>query len=88
VIASDAADPGFRAGEAKSVQETAIPASLLRRESIFVAEADGSRTTLLVPVTSRRGHDFGWIGLTLPAGEKIPPATAVQERVTAMADTL
>ncbi len=88
VVASAAADPGFRAGEAKSVRETAIPASLLQRQSEFVAEADGRRTTMLVPVTSRRGHDFGWIGLTLPADAKTPPAAAVRERITAMAGTL
>ena len=88
VVASAAADPGFRAGEAKSVRETAIPASLLQRQSDFIAEADGQRTTMLVPVTSKRGHDFGWIGLTLPAGAKTPSAAAVRERITAMAGAL
>jgi ribose transport system ATP-binding protein/rhamnose transport system ATP-binding protein len=88
VVASAAADPGFQAGEAKSVRETAIPASLLQRRSDFVAEADGRRTTMLVPVTSRRGHDFGWIGLTLPVGAEMPPAAAVRERIAAMAGAL
>jgi ribose transport system ATP-binding protein/rhamnose transport system ATP-binding protein len=88
VVASAAADPGFRAGEAKSVRETAIPASLLQRRSDFVAEADGQRTTMLVPMTSSRGHDFGWIGLTLPAGTETPPAATVRERITAMAGAL
>ncbi|HEY4163727.1 MAG TPA: sugar ABC transporter ATP-binding protein [Dongiaceae bacterium] len=88
VVANREADPGFQAGEAKSVQETSIPASLLRREAAFVAEPDGSRTTMLVPVTSTRGHDFGWIGLTLPANGKTPPAAAVKERVTSLASTL
>jgi ribose transport system ATP-binding protein/rhamnose transport system ATP-binding protein len=88
VIADRDADPGFQAGEAKSVQETSIPASLARRESAFVAEPDGSRTTMLVPVTSRRGHDFGWIGLTLPANGNTPPAAAVKDRVTSLASTL
>lgn len=88
VVASAAADPGFRAGEAKSVRDTAIPASLLQRQSDFIAEADGQRTTMLVPLTSRRGHDFGWIGLTLPAGTKTPLAAAVRERIAAMAGAL
>jgi len=88
VVASTAADPGFRAGEAKSVRETAIPTSLLQRQAEFVAEADGQRTTMLVPVTSKRGHDFGWIGLTLPSGTQTPPAAAVRERITAMAGAL
>jgi ribose transport system ATP-binding protein/rhamnose transport system ATP-binding protein len=88
VVANREADPGFQAGEAKSVQETSIPASLLRREAAFVAEPDGSRTTMLVPVTSKRGHDFGWIGLTLPANGKTPAAAAVKDRITSLASTL
>jgi ribose transport system ATP-binding protein/rhamnose transport system ATP-binding protein len=88
VVASTAADPGFRAGEAKSLRDTEIPASLLQRRSDFVAEADGRRTTMLVPLTSKRGHDFGWIGLTLPAGAQTPPAAAVRERIGAMAGAL
>ena len=70
------------------MRDTAIPASLLQRQSDFIAEADGQRTTMLVPLTSRRGHDFGWIGLTLPAGTKTPLAAAVRERIAAMAGAL
>jgi ribose transport system ATP-binding protein/rhamnose transport system ATP-binding protein len=88
VVANDAADPGFRAGDAKAVHETTIPNSLLRRAADFVTEPDGSRKTMLVPITGRRGHDFGWIGLTLP-GDKAPPqAASVQQRVASLASTL
>jgi ribose transport system ATP-binding protein/rhamnose transport system ATP-binding protein len=88
VVANDAADPGFRAGDAKAVQETTIPASLLKREADFVTEPDGSRKTMLVPITGRRGHDFGWIGLTLPGDKAPPPAASVQQRVASLASTL
>ncbi len=88
VVANDAADPGFRAGEARTVEETAISTSLQRREADFVAEPDGSRQTMLVPITGRRGHDFGWIGLTLPGDKAPPPAAAVRERVASLAGTL
>jgi ribose transport system ATP-binding protein/rhamnose transport system ATP-binding protein len=87
VVSSPAADPGFRPGEAKTMAETAIPASLQRRDSGFVAEADG-RQTLLVPIKGRRGHDFGWIGLTLPRGGATPPAEALRARITTMAGSL
>ena len=88
VVADDSADPGFRAGDAKPVQETGIPSSLLRREAEFVTEPDGSRKTMLVPITSRRGHDFGWIGLTLPGNETPPPAASVQQRIASLASNL
>lgn len=88
VLADPAADPGFRPGEAKAIQDTAIPASLMRRESEFVTEADGRRATMLVPMTGRRGHDFGWVGLTLPAGAGRPAAGKIQERVAGLAGTL
>jgi ribose transport system ATP-binding protein/rhamnose transport system ATP-binding protein len=73
--------PGFAPGEAKAIADTAIPAALERREAGFVTEADGSRSTLLVPVRSQRGHDLGWIGLTLPAGARVPPAEPIRERI-------
>jgi len=88
VVANDAADPGFRAGDAKAMHETTIPNSLLRREAEFVTETDGSRKTMLVPITGRRGHDFGWIGLTLPGDKAPPPAASVQQRVASLAGTL
>ncbi len=88
VVADSEVDPGFQAGEAKSVQDTYIPLSLLRRDSTFVTEADGNRRTMLVPVMSRRGHDFGWIGLTLPATGKAPSVTILKERVALLAGTL
>jgi ribose transport system ATP-binding protein/rhamnose transport system ATP-binding protein len=81
VTASDATGPGFAPGEAKAIGDTAIPAALKRREPDFVTEADGSRSTLLVPVRSQRGHDLGWIGLTLPAGARVPPAEPIRERI-------
>jgi ribose transport system ATP-binding protein/rhamnose transport system ATP-binding protein len=73
--------PGFAPGEAKAIGDTAIPTALGRREPGFVTEADGSRSTLLVPMKSQRGHDLGWIGLTLPAGARLPPAEPIRERI-------
>ena len=65
----------------QAIGDTAIPTALKRREPDFVTEADGSRSTLLVPVRSQRGHDLGWIGLTLPAGARMPPAEPIRERI-------
>ncbi|SME90299.1 monosaccharide ABC transporter ATP-binding protein, CUT2 family [Tistlia consotensis] len=84
VVADPAAAPGFAAGEAKRLADTRIPAALARRGGDFVTEPDGSRATLLVPVTSRRGHDLGWIGLTLPGEAARPAAERVRERIEAL----
>jgi ribose transport system ATP-binding protein len=85
-IADRAADPGFAPGEAKTIQSTTIPQALVRREADFVAEADGSRSTLLVPMRSHRGHDLGWIGLTLPASAEVPPVETIRREINFMSE--
>ncbi len=79
VVADPEADPGFGTGDAKLAAETRIPEALGRLEQAFVAEKAGGRTTMLMQMTSGRGHDFGWIGLTL-AGTGSPPAAETVRR--------
>jgi ABC-type sugar transport system ATPase subunit len=84
VVADDGASPGFAAGDAKHFAETHIPTALERREGLFVVEPDGSRATILVPLRSRRNHDLGWIGLTVPGSAAPPPADLVRQRIEAL----
>jgi ribose transport system ATP-binding protein/rhamnose transport system ATP-binding protein len=84
VVVDAAADPGFRPGDAKPLGSTRIPGALARRERQFVPEADGRLSTMLVPIRSSRGHELGWIGLTLPAGGKPPAAEGIISRVEAL----
>jgi len=86
VVADPAADPGLRAGEAKGIGATRIAAALARREAGFVGEPDGSRSTLMAPLRSRRGHDLGWIGLTLPGSARLPPVEEVRARMEALGE--
>ena len=72
---------GLSPGEAAEAWETRIPEALHRRGEDFVAEPDGSRRTLLTQMTDRRGHDLGWIGLTLPGSAAPPAAEAIRARV-------
>ena len=58
----------------------AIPAALRARACGFVSEADG-RSTLLVPVVGRNGHELGLIGLTLAVGSARPDAASVARTV-------
>lgn len=88
VVADPQADPGFRAGEARTLNETRIPQALHRREATFVAEADAARATMLVPIRSPRGHDMGWVGLSLPNDHPMPPPEAVKFRIDTLAATL
>ncbi len=81
VVADAAADPGFRAGDARLASETLIPEALDRRQPVFVTEKDGARTTMLMQMTSGRGHDFGWIGLTLAGAGSRPPEDTVRRHV-------
>lgn len=81
-------DPGFAAGEAKRFEDTNIPAALESPDGGFVAENDAGRATMLVPLRTGRGHDLGWMGLTVPAAAGAPSPDAVRTRVQALADTL
>ena len=87
VIGSPDADPGFGAGATPRLAETRIATALGERGDGFVAEPDDSRSTLLVPMQSHRGHDLGWIGLSLPrrtqSGATPPPAEALTHRIRA-----
>lgn len=88
VTVNAAADPGFSSGEARRFDETRIGAALARRADHFVDDPHHGRQTLLVPLRSPRGHDFGWIGLTVPQGVETPLADAIRARVDAMAQNL
>ncbi|PSC06010.1 sugar ABC transporter ATP-binding protein [Alsobacter soli] len=88
VVSNPRVDPGFVAGEAKSFDQTRIPIALRQREATFVAEPQDGRATLVVPMTSPRGHDLGWVGLSVPPGRALPPAETIRARIEAMAATL
>ncbi len=64
------ANPGFAGGTFPSIEETAIPKALTTEPGRFVVEPDGTLATVLFPVTTERGHDLGYIGLTVRGGEQ------------------
>ncbi len=88
VVADASVDPGFKPGQALELDETFIPDALRRRDPGFVAEADGTRSTVMVPIRSPRGHDLGWVGLTLPLTQPLPPAPVIRLRVDTLAAEL
>ncbi|MEA2779786.1 MAG: ribose transport system ATP-binding protein, partial [Rhodospirillaceae bacterium] len=81
VLASRDLHPGFDSGAGLGFDETRIGAALRARGAGFVAEADGSRATLLVEALSHRGHALGWIGLSVPPRTALPDAASVAGRI-------
>ena len=75
---------GLLPGEAMRAEETAIPAALAARAETFVMEPDGARQTLLLQMKDSRGHDLGWIGVTVAADRRPPDATEINARVQAI----
>ncbi|ARP65657.1 ABC transporter [Mesorhizobium sp. WSM1497] len=77
---------GLAAGHVYLAHQTAIPLALEGRQPGIVTENDG-RSTVLAPLSNRRGHDLGWIGLTLPPGSKLPKAETLSARMAGLFDT-
>ena len=73
-------DPGFGAGSTPLFGETRIAAALHAQSDAFVTEPDAGRSTLLVRARSHRGHELGWIGVTVP-GASPPDAAAIARRL-------
>tara|TARA_R110002073_G_scaffold21619_9_gene76046 strand:- start:193 stop:2097 length:1905 start_codon:yes stop_codon:yes gene_type:complete len=77
----DAPRTGLVPGQAIRVEDTGIPAALAARDTGFVPEQDGRSSTLLVQMTDRRGHDLGWIGLTVSGDRPLPPLDKITAQV-------
>jgi ABC-type sugar transport system ATPase subunit len=81
VLANQRADPGFRTAETPTIETTRIPSALNAKSGEFVFEPDRRLATLLLSIQSSRGHDMGWIGVTLDADSPRPPAGEIRERI-------
>ena len=77
---------GIAPGEAAGHAETAIPEALARRAPGFTREPASGIASLLVAMRNKRGHDLGWIGLTLPPGRPLPERDEIIRRVMELTD--
>jgi ABC-type multidrug transport system ATPase subunit len=77
---------GLAPGRATRYADTPIAEALARRADGFVTEPGGGLSTLLVPIRNRRGHDLGWIGLSIPPGRPLPAREDIVRRVAELAD--
>ena len=87
-IANPEADPGFRAADTPTIKNTRIPAALTEKSEDFVTEPENQLATLLLSVRSRRGHDMGWVGVTLNSRSPLPPARRLREKIQTFLDRI
>src|SRR3984957_4863670 len=80
-VANDEADPGFRAADTQMIENTRIPTALSAKSESFVIEPNNQLATLLFSVRSRRGHDMGWIGVTVDSRSPLPSARELRDRI-------
>ncbi len=82
-----AIDPGFVTGGFPDVATTMIAHAVGRTACVLHRAHDGSSPTLLVPITGRRGHSLGIVGLTfgqVPDG--FDDAAVAQQILTSLAE--
>ncbi len=87
-IANEEADPGFRAADTPMIDETRIALALHAKSENFVAEPHNELATLMLSVRSRRGHDMGWIGVTIDSRSSFPAARQLRERIETFLDRI
>jgi ABC-type sugar transport system ATPase subunit len=87
-VTNDQADPGFRAADTPMIGDTRIPAALSAKSLDFVVEKESELATLLLSVRSNRGHDMGWIGLTVDSRSPLPPARQLRDRIESFVDRI
>ena len=87
-VTNDQADPGFRAADTPMIGDTRIPTALSTKSLDFVVETESELATLLLSVRSNRGHDMGWIGVTLDSRAHRPPARQLRDRIESFVDQI
>ncbi|MGA8481045.1 MAG: sugar ABC transporter ATP-binding protein [Chthoniobacterales bacterium] len=87
-VVNDETDPGFHAADTPTIDNTRIPAALRAKSENFVIEPRNQLATLLLSVRSRRGHDMGWVGVTLDSRSSLPAARQLRERIETFLDRI
>jgi ABC-type sugar transport system ATPase subunit len=87
-VVNEEADPGFRAGDTPMIDNTRIPVALGAKSENFVLEPKDQLATLLLSVRSKRGHDMGWIGVTMDSRFPVPSARQLREQIETFLDRI
>jgi ABC-type sugar transport system ATPase subunit len=87
-VANDEADPGFRAADTPMIINTRIPTALSAKSENFVIEPKDQLATLLYSVQSTRGHDMGWVGVTIDSRPPLPSARQLRKQIETFLDRI
>src|SRR3984893_14154724 len=87
-VVNEKADPGFQVADTPMIDQTRIPTALAAKSEDFVVEPANQRATLLLSVRSRRGHDMGWVGVTLDSRSTLPSAKQLREQIETFLDRM
>ena len=87
-VINEKADPGFRVADTPMIDQTRIPTALAAKSEDFVVEPANQLATLLLSVRSRRGHDMGWVGVTLDSRSTLPSAKQLREQIETFLDRM
>ena len=87
-VVNEKADPGFRVADTPMIDQTRIPTALAAKSEDFVVEPANQLATLLLSVRSRRGHDMGWVGVTLDSRSNLPSAKQLREQIETFLDRM
>lgn len=77
---------GLSSGNAFPHEETKISYALKQQSDDFVREPESDIATLLVPMRNKRGHDLGWIGLSVNPDAPLPDRQQIISQISDMTD--
>ncbi|NSX53549.1 sugar ABC transporter ATP-binding protein [Parasulfitobacter algicola] len=83
----NAPSAGLTPGEAIMVDQTLIPKAIREHGPGFVTETDGLRQTLFTQLTDKRGHDLGWISLTIAGTAQAPDPKNIRAKISNLTST-
>jgi ribose transport system ATP-binding protein len=87
-VTNEEADPGFRAADTPMIENTRIATALTTKSEEFVIEPTNPLATLMFAVRSRRGHDMGWVGVTIDSRSALPSARQLRQRIESFLDRI
>lgn len=77
---------GLTAGNAFPHEETKISYALNQQSDDFIREPESGIATLLVPMRNKRGHDLGWIGVSINPDAPLPDRQQIISQISDMTD--
>lgn len=77
---------GLTSGNAFGHEETKISHALKQQADDFIREPESGIATLLVPMRNKRGHDLGWIGVSVNPDTPLPDRQQIISQISDMTD--